>query len=105
MVVPTCRAPHTPQHRLCRRRWRPALAPHTRGNCDSTARGGTKEVVPQQALQQFPPPGTGPVQLPGWPRDVPEVHDREVRETLAEQGGAERQVVILEPDKGALVTT
>ena len=49
-----------------------------------------EEVVPQQALQQFPPPGTGPVQLPGWPGDVPEVHDGEVRETLAEQGWTER---------------
>src|SRR5215510_12700393 len=65
----------------------------------------SKEVVPQQAREQFPPPGTGPVQLPGWPGDVPEVHDGEVRETLAEQGWAERQVVILEPDKRALVVT
>ena len=55
--------------------------------------------------EQFPPPGTGPVQLPGWPGDVPEVHDDEVRETLAEQGWTERQVVILEPDHRWLCAT
>jgi hypothetical protein len=36
---------------------------------------------------------------------VPEVHNGEVRETLAEHGRAERQMVILEPDKRALVAT
>ena len=58
----------------------------------------TKEVVSQQALQQFPAPGTGTVNLPGGPGDVPEMHHGEIRNTLAEEGRAERQVVILEPD-------
>jgi hypothetical protein len=64
-----------------------------------------EEIVAQQALEEFPPPGTGPVQLPGWPGDMPEVHDRQVRDVLSKQGRAERQVVILEPDNGALSAT
>jgi hypothetical protein len=64
-----------------------------------------EEIVAQQALEQFSPPGTGPVQLPGRPGDVPEVHNRQGRETLAEQGRAEGQVIILEPDNGVLSAT
>src|SRR5215813_9076010 len=65
----------------------------------------TKEVVSQQALQQFPAPGTGTVNFPGGPGNVPEMHHGEIRNTLAEEGRAERQVVILEPDHGWLCAT
>src|SRR5215510_8989560 len=59
-----------------------------------------EEIISQQAREQLPPPGTHAVDLPGWPGDVPEVHDRQGRETLTEQGWAERQVIILDPHDG-----
>ena len=65
----------------------------------------TKEVVSQQALQQFPAPGTGAVNFPGGPGNVPEMHHGEIRDTLAEEGWAERQVVILQPDNRWLFAT
>jgi hypothetical protein len=64
-----------------------------------------EEVISQQALQQFPAPGTGAVNLPGGPGDVPEVHDGEIRNTLAEEGRTECQMVILEPDNCGLFPT
>src|SRR5437773_11080928 len=58
----------------------------------------TQKVVAQQTFQEFPTPGTGAVNFPGGPGNVPEMHYGEIRHTLAEEGRAERQVVILEPD-------
>jgi hypothetical protein len=65
----------------------------------------TKEVISQQALQQFPTPGTGAVNFPGGPGNVPEMHYGEIRDTLAEEGRAERQMVILKPDDRWLFAT
>jgi hypothetical protein len=44
-----------------------------------------EEMVAQQALEEFSPPGTGPVQLPGWPGNMPEVHDRQIRDVLSSE--------------------
>src|SRR5262252_416211 len=57
-----------------------------------------QQVVAQQAFEQFLPPGADTVDLPRRPGNMPEVHDRQVGETLAEQARTERQVVILHPD-------
>src|SRR5262245_5945357 len=65
----------------------------------------TKEIVSQQTLQQFPTPGTGAVNFPGGPGNVPEMHHGEIRYTLAEESRAERQVVILEQDNRGLCAT
>jgi hypothetical protein len=64
-----------------------------------------EEVIAQQALQQFPAPGTGAVDLPGGPGDVPEVHDGKIRNTLAQEGRTEGEMIILEPDHGRLFPT
>jgi hypothetical protein len=57
-----------------------------------------EEVIAEQALQQFLAPGAGAVNLPGRPGNVPEVHEGEIRNALAQEGRTECQMVILEPD-------
>jgi hypothetical protein len=64
-----------------------------------------EEVISQQALQQFSAPGTGAIDLPWGPGDVPEVHDGKIRDTLAQEGRTECEMIILEPDHGWLFPT